>query len=350
MDNVVIVIPSYRPHKEIMNEFIENLTKHFKEIVVVDDGSGIEYSDFFNKLEKLGITVLKHNINLGKGRAIKTAFNYCLNTYKNIKGTVTADCDGQHSINDIIKCAEKLEKMPEKLIIGTRNFDEKQVPLKSKFGNKLTKIMFSIFVGIKISDTQSGLRGFGIENMKKFLQIAGERYEYETNMLIECKQKEIDIEEVQIETVYIKNNELSHFNPLKDSIMIYKLFFKYIISSVSSFVVDILLFSLFLKYMPELNIGIITTIVISTILARIISSIYNFIINSKLVFKNKNKASLIKYFILVIVQMLISAFIVSEIFDMFNVNATLIKVVVDAIIFVINFIIQREFIFKNKKK
>jgi len=350
MKDVIIVIPSYKPHKEIMNEFIRKLTKHFKEIVVVDDGSGIEYSDFFNTLEKSGITVLKHNINLGKGRAIKTAFNYCLNTYENIKGTVTADCDGQHSVEDIIKCAEKLRKMPEKLIIGIRNFDEKHVPLRSKFGNKLTKIMFSIFVGIKISDTQSGLRGFGIQNMKNFLQIAGERYEYETNMLIECKEKEIEIEEIPISTVYIKNNELSHFNPLKDSIMIYKLFLKYIISSVSSFVVDILLFSLFLKYMPEINIGKITTIVISTILARIISSIYNFIINSKLVFKNKNKTSLIKYFILVIVQMFISAFIVSEIFNVFKINATAIKIVVDAIIFIINFIIQREIIFKNNKK
>jgi len=350
MKDVVIVIPSYKPHKEIMSEFIKKLTKHFKEIVVVDDGSGMEYSEFFNTLKNSGITVLKHNINLGKGRAIKTAFNYCLNTYENIKGTITADCDGQHSVEDIIKCAEQLKNTPEKLVIGTRNFDEKHVPLKSKFGNKLTKIMFSIFVGIKIADTQSGLRGFGIENMKNFLQIAGERYEYETNMLIECKQKEIEIKEVPIETVYIKNNELSHFNPLKDSIMIYKLFLKYIISAVSSFIIDILLFSLFLKYIPEINMGIITTIVISTILARIISAIYNFIINSKLVFKNKNKTSIIKYFILVIAQMFISAFVVSELFNIFKINATAIKVIVDAIIFIINFVIQREIIFKNNKK
>lgn len=350
MNDVVIVIPSYKPHKEIMNDFIQKLTKYFKKIVIVDDGSGIEYSEFFNVLEKSGIIVLKHNINLGKGRAIKTAFNYCLNTYDNIKGVITADCDGQHSVEDIIKCVEKLKENPEKLVIGTRNFNEDQVPLRSKFGNKLTKIMFSVFVGIKIGDTQSGLRGFGINNMKNFLQVVGERYEYETNMLIECKQREIEIEEVSIKTVYIENNQTSHFNPLKDSIMIYKLFLKYIISSVSSFIVDILLFSLFLKYMPEINIGIITTIVISTILARIISSIYNFIINSKLVFKNKNKTSILKYFILVIAQMFISAFIVSKLFDLFQINATVIKVVVDTIIFIINFVIQREFIFKNTKK
>ena len=108
MEDVVIVIPSYKPHKEIMSEFLNKLKINFKEIVIVDDGSGLEYTEFFNKIEQSGIKVLRHNVNLGKGRAIKTAFNYCLNTYKNIKGTITADCDGQHSVEDIIKCAEKL--------------------------------------------------------------------------------------------------------------------------------------------------------------------------------------------------------------------------------------------------
>ena len=350
MDEVVIIIPSYKPHKEIMNSFIQDLKRHFKEIVIVNDGSGIEYSEFFNSLESSGMKVLKHNINLGKGRAIKTAFNYCLNTYSNIKGAITADCDGQHSVEDIIACAEQLKQMPQKLIIGTRNFDEEHVPLRSRFGNKLTKTMFSTFIGIKIGDTQSGLRGFGVENMKNFLQISGERYEYETNMLIECKQKGIEIQEVPIKTVYIDNNKSSHFNPLKDSIMIYKLFFKYVISALTSFGLDIILFSMFLKCIPKINMGIINTIIISTIFARIISSIYNFIVNSKLVFKNKNKTSLVKYFILVIIQMFMSAFVVSELFKILKINETTIKIIVDIIIFIVNFVIQREFIFKNNKK
>lgn len=347
MDDIVIIIPSYKPHKEIMQEFIERLQNHFKNIVVVDDGSGNEYTEFFKTIEQQGIKVLKHNINLGKGRAIKTAFNYCLNTYKNLKGTITADCDGQHYIKDIIKCAEKLKENPNKLVIGTRNFNEKQVPFKSKYGNKITRAMFSTFVGIKITDTQSGLRAFGIENMKNFLETVGERYEYETNMLIECKQKEIEIAEVPITTVYIKNNELSHFNPIKDSIMIYKLFIKYIISALSSFALDILLFTLIVNILPDIHLGIITKIVISTIIARIISAIYNFTINSKLVFKNKNQTSIIKYFILVIIQMFISAFAVSEIFKILNINSTIIKIIIDTIIFIINFVIQREWVFKK---
>ena len=232
MDDIVIIIPSYKPEREIMMEFIGKVKSNFKNIVVVDDGSGKEYRDFFDNLQNEGIVVLRHYINFGKGRGIKTAFNYVLNNYPDILGVVTADCDGQHYIEDIIKCAEKLKENPEKLVIGYRNFDEKQVPFRSRFGNKITRAVFNTFVGIKITDTQSGLRAFGKNTMETFLRTAGERYEYETNMLIDCKEKDIEIAEVPISTVYIKNNSGSHFNPIKDSIIIYKLFAKYIISSL----------------------------------------------------------------------------------------------------------------------
>jgi len=348
MDDIVIIIPAYKPDKEIMLEFIKKVEQNFKNIVVVNDGSGEEYNEFFQSLQDKGIVVLKHNINLGKGRGIKTAFNYVLNAYPNIIGTVTADCDGQHYIEDIIKCAEKLKEDPTKLVIGYRNFNEKQVPFRSRTGNKITRWIFSTFVGIKITDTQSGLRAFGINTMKKFLPVSGERYEYETNMLIECKEKQIEIAEVPISTVYIRNNALSHFNAIKDSMKIYKLFIKYIIASLSSFMLDILLFTIFVGLLPEINFIGVTQIVVATIIARIISSIYNFAINSKVVFKNKNDNSIIKYFILCIVQMFISAFIVSELFKILQINSTLIKIIVDAIIFIANFIIQREWVFKKK--
>ena len=177
----------------------------------------------------------------------------------------------------------------------------------------------------------------------------GERYEYETNMLIECKQKHIEIEEVPISTVYIRNNSLSHFNPIKDSIIIYKLFLKYIISSLSSFILDIILFTVFVGILPQIRIWKITEIVISTIMARVISATYNFIINAKIVFKNQKANSIIKYFILCLLQMFVSAFAVSELFKLLHINSTLIKVAVDTIIFIINFVIQREWVFNSRK-
>lgn len=350
MNDIVIIIPAYKPHEKIMTDFMKELKENFQNIVIVDDGSGKDYQSIFKKFESLGIPVLKHHVNMGKGRAIKTAFNYCLNTYPHLLGTITADCDGQHSVSDIKSCIEKLKEDPKKLVIGTRNFDEKNVPFKSRYGNKITRNMFSIFVGIKITDTQSGLRAFGVEHMKHFLTTAGERYEYETNMLIECKEKEFEIAEVPIETIYINNNELSHFNPLRDSILIYKLFLKYILASISSFFVDILLFTLFMHILPTIEFGIITTIVIATIIARICSSSYNFTINAQMVFKNKGKSSIIKYFTLVIIQMFISAILVSEIFKVTNLNSTTLKIGVDILIFIANFILQREWVFKNKRK
>lgn len=348
MDDIVIIIPAYKPDKKIMLEFIQNVKSNFKNIVVIDDGNGEEYKQFFEQLKNMQIVVLNHYINFGKGRGIKTAFNYILNNYPDIIGTVTADCDGQHHLEDVIKCAQKLKEDPEKLVIGYRNFEESQVPFKSRFGNKLTRSIFNIFVGIKIIDTQSGLRAFGRKTMQTFLQTSGERYEYETNMLIDCKEKEIGIVEVPISTIYIRNNDLSQFNPLKDSIRIYKLFAKYIIASISSFVVDILLYSLLVNILPQIKWGEITQIVIATIIARLISAAYNFAINSKMVFKGQNKNSIIKYLILCIVQMLISAFAVSKVYEIANINSTIIKIIIDTIIFIINFVIQREWVFNKK--
>lgn len=345
--DVVIVIPAYQPNEKIMSEFMVEVKENFEHIVIVNDGSGDEYDNFFKRLKDDGYDVLTHSVNLGKGRALKTAINHVLNAYPDAIGMVTADCDGQHIVKDIQNVVAKLKENPNRLVIGSRNFDEEHVPLRSSFGNKMTRGIFAAFVGIKITDTQSGLRAFGTDIMKTFLRVAGERYEYETNMLIECKEKDIKIEEVVISTVYIDNNATSHFNPIKDSINIYKLFLKFIIAAFSSFIIDIGLFSLLVCTLPEMDCGIVTKIVVSTVIARIISSLYNFFVNSKMVFKKANHSSIVKYYILVIVQMFVSAFAVSALYDNLGGSATFIKLLVDTVIFIVNFYLQREWVFKK---
>ena len=340
--DAVILIPSYNPDEAIMQDFLGELSKRFKNIVIVNDGSDKIHDNFFGKLSNNYI-VIRHYKNLGKGRALKTGINYILNEFPNLKVIVTADCDGQHSVKDIEACFKASLNNPDSLVLGTRNFNDKNVPFKSKYGNKITRNMFKIFVGIKITDTQTGLRAMSKDIATKFLDVAGERYEYETNMLITCKNEDIKIYEEEIDTVYINDNELSHFNPVKDSIMIYKLFIKYIFSAISSFLVDIVLFTLILTCIKNIT----NAILISTILARIVSSLYNYLINSKLVFKKINKYSLFKYFFLVIIMMFVSGLTVDYLVELIKWNVTLVKIIVDAIIFVINFIVQREFIFKK---
>lgn len=335
MDNIYILVPSYNPDEEIMTKFINELKKSFNNILIVNDGS-INKS-YFDNLQNDGFEVITNYVNLGKGRALKNGINYLLNKDQDIEGIVTCDCDGQHSVKDIKKIANKISIKNDELILGVRKFNDKKVPLKSKFGNNITKSVFKMFVGLYISDTQTGLRGMNRNLMISFLDVFGERYEYETKVLIKCKTDNIKIEEVPIETIYINNNMTSHFNPIKDSIRIYKLFTKYILASFSSFIIDLIGF--IIAYIFTNN------IILSTVIARIISSIWNYNINAKLVFKRMNKRTIILYYLLVIIQMFTSAILVSYGYKMFDVSVVWLKILIDFGLFIINYFVEKNIIF-----
>ena len=236
MEENVLVIPSLDPDENFLNLLEEFKNKIVQEkinmsIVVVNDGSSKNFNNLFEEIKNKDITVLQHSVNLGKGRALKTAFNYILNEAKNLKSVVTADSDGQHLIEDIILCLKCSNENQNTLILGTRNFmtsknlkEKNKIPFRSKVGNIATSLVFKYLLGLKISDTQTGLRAFSKEQVKDFLTVKGERFEYETNMLIDNKNLGYKFKEVPINTVYIKNNESSHFNPIRDSITIYLLF------------------------------------------------------------------------------------------------------------------------------
>ena len=344
MKDIFVIIPTLDPDEKIMGKFIDELKKEFKNILVVNDGSKKIHDKFFSSLENDGIIVFKHYKNFGKGRGIKNAFNYILNEYPNVLGAITADSDGQHSVKDIKRCAEALIKNPDKLILGVRDFEKDYVPKKSKFGNKITRDIFKIFIGLEISDTQTGLRGFSKTLMNEFIATNGERYEYETNMLIDCKDKNIKIEEIAIDTIYLNSNANSHFNPLKDSIKIYSLFLKYFFGAISSFLLDIIIFwSLF----SVLNIN--SKILAATILARSVSSIYNYFINSNLIFKDMNIKTFLKYYILVFIQVFVSGCFVTYLFELLNIHVIIIKIIVDFLLWCFNVVIQRKFVFTGSK-
>ncbi len=353
INKLVIIIPSLNPDEKLLN-LIEDLDKNsIKNIVIVNDGSEKDTLFIFDKIkEKYNIPVLNHSINLGKGRSLKTAFNYILDNFKDSIGVITVDSDGQHRIKDIMAVASKMLKSQktDKLILGARDFKNSNVPARSKFGNITTRNIFKILCGISVTDTQTGLRGIYKEYMIELMNVQGERFEFEMNMLIETKTKHIKIEEVPIETVYIEENKTSHFNPLVDSIKIYSLFMKFIIASGLSFVIDIWIFSVVVGL---LKINAPTYyIILATIIARVISSIFNFIVNRKMVFKSEEKGNseLIKYYTLCIIQMLTSALLVDILFGLIHINETIVKIMVDAILFVISFQIQREFIFNKRRK
>lgn len=350
MENMIpVIIPAYEPDEKLIKLMEDLNAAGIGPVVVVDDGSFPgKYGEIFDKVRELGAKVLVHAVNMGKGRGLKTAFNYCLTEYPGIIGVVTADSDGQHTPEDIKKCMDALRENPKALVLGVRDFDQSGIPARSVFGNKTTSRVMKLLTGMSISDTQTGLRGISAEFMKALLTEKGERFEFETNMLLDTKELGIKIVEVPIRTIYLEENKSSHFNPIKDSIRIYAIFFKFLFSSLSSALVDIVLFTVFCAVFRKVPV-VIGYIMLSTILARVISAIYNFSVNYRVVFKGKGskKSAAVKYFILAVFIMLASGGAVSAICSVLPmVPETLIKIPVDCILFLFSFYMQREVVYK----
>ena len=157
--NIPIIIPAYEPDEKLL-ELLEKLKEYSLEnIVIVNDGSGEKYKSFFKTAKmKYNCVILEHGENKGKGRALKTAFEYCLVNDSDLVGCITADSDGQHTPEDIERCMNALAEHVDMLILGTRDFDGENIPAKSRFGNKLTRCICKYLCGLSIADTQTGLR------------------------------------------------------------------------------------------------------------------------------------------------------------------------------------------------
>ncbi len=346
-NRVTILIPAYNPDDKLL-ELVKNIVKQgFQQVLVVNDGSKKECDPIFNKLKKVNqCTVLEHEVNKGKGQALKTAFSYFLDAFPHSVGLVTVDADGQHAVEDVEKVTKRLCECPESLVLGVRDFSGEDIPFRSRFGNVLTKGVARFACGIKISDTQTGLRGIPSRFVKKLLNVAGQRYEFEMNMLVECKPNNVEIEEVKIQTIYIEENESSHFNPIKDSIRIYAVFLKFAFSSALSFILDIALFALFVMILNGIFVE--SYIIIATVIARVLSALFNYTVNRKMVFKSTSSHTLVKYFTLAVAQMLASAGCVFLIYEAIGFGEVGIKIVVDGVLFLISYVIQREWVFKKK--
>jgi glycosyltransferase involved in cell wall biosynthesis len=336
---IPILIPAYEPDPLLL-DLIESLIElGLKDIIVVNDGSGPGFEEIFNKLKKNKYcNVCTHAVNLGKGRAIKTGLNFALTNYPELNGVVTADADGQHLPEDILKVYEALIENPENLILGCRSFDE-NIPLRSKLGNEITKKVFRLLTGIRVSDTQTGLRGIPVRYLRDCLKMDGEKYEYEINMLISCVKNRVTLKEVVIKTVYIDKNRSSHFNPVLDSLKIYFVLFRFLLSSLTTALIDFLVFIICSKA------GI--NILFSTVTARIIAGNYNYAINRKIVFKSHSSViwSFIKYWLLVALLGGLSYLGITTMVNYLNMNVLLSKALIETLLFFISFAVQRNLVF-----
>lgn len=224
------VIPLYRPEK-VTVDFLEELRRTVPlKMVVVNDGSGAEYQAVFDRIAQIpDCLILNHACNQGKGRALKTAFAYLAKNFPDAAGAVTCDGDGQHTAADIERCYRAFLENPEKIILAVRDFTGKNIPWKSRWGNRSSTFLFRKLAGLDLIDTQCGLRALPMDFIKILPDKPGERFEFETIMLLEscnpANEKSFEILQLPIETVYHANHR-TNFRCWHDSYQIIKILLK----------------------------------------------------------------------------------------------------------------------------
>ena len=352
--NTSVILPTYNPTERLI-KVIDGLTAEgFDDIIIVDDGSRVDTQPVFARLEaEACCTVLHHQVNMGKGRALKTGFRYFLDNRPSKAGVVTADDDGQHRPEDIAACVRLMEEA-DTAVYGVRDFKNANVPPKSRFGNKVTGIVFRCCCGIALSDTQTGLRALPRKCLEMLCGIKGERFEYETNMLLAMKEAGLDFIQQPISTVYENENKSTHFRPIKDSVKIYAIILKYLASSLLCSLLDVALFTVLNMCLDPMW-GESGRVLASACLARLISSLLNYILNRGKIFHSRLSAgnTLAKYYAVIAVQMTVSYFIVMGLTALLGIHRTLwqtaIKTAADALLFFASFSLQG-WVFKNDGK
>ena len=379
MKKRIALIPAYKPNIQLL-EFVKGIEEHGMDCLIVNDGSGEEYLSLFHKIEReTEARVLSFPENRGKGAALKAGLEYLQKENAGLQGDftlITLDADGQHLLKDALNLLSVAEEKKDTLILGSRT-QSKDSPLRSRIGNGITKEVFNLCTGVEVKDTQTGMRAFSGKMIPEMLDIPGERYEYEMNVLLYLAKEGVPMEEVPIETVYINDNAESHFDTVKDSYRIYKQILKFSASSLVSFLAAFFLIT--------------GGLFVSNFLARVISLHINFFINKNVVFsaegqeaqvslgatgikreesgkgaktqenkklwnlsvwKTIKKEEYLSYLGLAAFIFLINSFILSGIVGSLGMNPYLAKILTEGLLFCLSYFVQKKWIFekKNSKK
>jgi glycosyltransferase involved in cell wall biosynthesis len=340
----VVLIPAYRPEERLVG-LAEELAGRAElgAVIVVDDGSEAEYRETFRRLGAMErIAVLRHVVNLGKGAALKTGLNHAACVYPESVGVVTADADGQHSAGDILRIAAELAANPRQLVLGVRTFG-KSVPLRSRLGNTLTRAIMRAITGQKLSDTQTGLRGIPMEWIPELVKLRATGYDFELDMLVSSGETARAVREVGVATIYIDNNRSSHFNPLRDSMRIYFVFIRFLAASLTAAGIDNLVFILALHWWPEA--------LFCQLAGRLVSGTFQFTAGKYGVFHSKAHTSvaLPKYCLSVAGFGALSYVLIQSIVGLTDLGIVPAKLCAETALFFLSFVVQRDFVFGQKR-
>lgn len=268
-----VLIPAYQPDARLPRLILElHRADPSTKIVVVDDGSGQKFSDIFEASATAGAHVISYEHNRGKGYALREGFTWIRDVAGDSQEcVVTADADGQHTLNDIFRVGRTCTDTG-KSVLGVREFVG-HVPARSRIGNTATSALFWLATGWKLKDTQTGLRAFPVALLPALLEVQGDRYEYELRVLLHLAKFRHPVTQIPIETIYEAGNPTSHFRPLQDSARIWAPLLKFAASSGVATIID---------YVLVLVLNALTgALFFPVIAARLVSASVNFAMNRR---------------------------------------------------------------------
>ena len=286
---------------------------------------------------------MTHRANRGKGAALKSGFAHIERRFPGAD-VVCADCDGQHTLVDILRVAEAVAlgdaSIVPSITLGARRFAG-DVPLRSRVGNDITRTVFRIATGIRLQDTQTGLRGYPASMLPWLQRVSGERFEYELETLLMAQRAGHRFHEVPIDTIYLADNESSHFHPIKDSIRVYVPFVRFALSSLTAFAVDAVLLVSMMALTERL--------LLSVVVARLGSASVNFVANRAMVFRRRGSAgrsrSARRYAVLAACLLATNYLLLATLTRGIGLRLVPAKVLTEAVLFLASFHLQRRIVF-----
>jgi len=335
----VVVVPAYQPGVALLG-LIDELSRAGVRAVVVDDGSGAGFEDIFRLLPE-GALLERHESNQGKGTALRSGIARALREYPETLGVVTADADGQHDCDDIIKVAHELASHPGDLLLGVREVSSPAAPIRSRAGNAFSRHAARFVLGLRLVDAQTGLRGLPRHFAEACLGMRASGYEFESDMLIAAKHQGLAIRQIPIGTFYFDGNAGSHFRPLRDSLKIGFVLTRFALLALSTAALDNLVFALAL--LSGAGAGA------AHILARLVAGALNYPVSRRAVFFGLEPHTLtFPRYVLVVSVSGLAAYMLQRAFgSQWGVGLLTAKAAAETLLFPLSFFLLRDFVFSR---
>lgn len=341
--NVVILIPAHNPHAGFVELLRELAVEDVRRVVVVNDGSRQDRRWIFERIAGLqNVTLLEHAGNKGRGAALKTGVAHVLLDYPDAVGVVTADCDGRHSVRDIMAVTREVAEGNGVPVLGTMTTDRER-PLPERIGNRVIRLTMKTFYSLDLEDAWAGLRGIPMVLVRDLSDIPHNRNEFEIEMLLEWKAKGLSIVEIPIDAASAPGDSSTQFSMLLDSMRVYFVLYRYVFVSLVTAAADILVF---LLAHPMLN-----SVLATTYCSRLAALGINYFLARRFVFCSEEAIlrTFLRYAMLVAASGFTSAALVQYLLSVPGINILSAKVASDLLLYVAIFLIQRDLVFVEKE-